>query len=357
MSTVEYKCDTCKREIELLENKEGLTVLGKCVITNGCRGKLYKTSRNPYNVREFIAEPTEPGIRNYSPRRAFFSFTQTISKNRWLIRHDLGVYPTVVVYDNSNPSIAPVIVDRNEYEIRIINENVIELRFAAGFTGIVHCIARSTRPLSELPAATPLDGLRAVTNSGIMTLATLARINTASLGALYTVGDILLNVSIQEPNREEVFCSELITNASEPLSAWSDWNAILTRKRRSYNIKSFNLAQFTIIQDLYDSIEDIPDGTRFKIISASYAPEVSTSFEDIRSRNIIGLLSEEPHNTIDKVRNKIYDVGDISRSSVSNSFVFIQGELFIREDQLEVIYPEIERGEIVLPPSQITPLL
>ena len=32
MATIDFKCDTCKREITLAENPLGMTVFAKCVI-------------------------------------------------------------------------------------------------------------------------------------------------------------------------------------------------------------------------------------------------------------------------------------------------------------------------------------
>ena len=37
MATINYKCDQCKRETELVENSTGFTIIGKCNITEGCR--------------------------------------------------------------------------------------------------------------------------------------------------------------------------------------------------------------------------------------------------------------------------------------------------------------------------------
>ncbi|KKL11760.1 hypothetical protein LCGC14_2542580, partial [marine sediment metagenome] len=36
MAIVVYKCDLCQRKIELAQNKEGLEVTGRCIITDGC---------------------------------------------------------------------------------------------------------------------------------------------------------------------------------------------------------------------------------------------------------------------------------------------------------------------------------
>ena len=64
MSTVTYKCNVCKREIKKLENKSGLTVFSRCIITEGCRGNLNKISVDPDNIRESFPAPVS-GIKSY----------------------------------------------------------------------------------------------------------------------------------------------------------------------------------------------------------------------------------------------------------------------------------------------------
>ena len=51
MAIVVYNCDTCKREVELPQNKEGLEVIQRCIITAGCRGKLYQTDLKLNHIR------------------------------------------------------------------------------------------------------------------------------------------------------------------------------------------------------------------------------------------------------------------------------------------------------------------
>lgn len=339
MSTIRYQCDTCKRKIDVLENQSGMTTFGKCIITSRCKGNLYKLMRNPENIREFLDEPSDPRIQNYFPRKLFFEHVQNIPKDAWEIRHNLGVEPAITVFDTSDSSSEPVIINQNNYTITIIDNNTIELKFNTNKQGIAHCIARSTTPL-ETPVVDAMgEEARRVTNSGIMNLGILQRIRTDD-GQIFDSMDsnfeLQFDVSVKEPNENETFCKEIVTHGGK--GAWGDWNSILARKRRSYNIMHLDINSMVIIQDLYDSINDIPNGTQLKIISASYN---GMSFEDIRSKNIIGLLSNAPHSNMDKVLNEIYDIGDISRSVINNTYEFINGELHILETQMEVIYPEI----------------
>ena len=127
MATISYNCDTCKRQIEILEQPQGFTVVGKCVITEGCIGRLYRTARNPNNVRESAPNYVE-GLNNFVPRRAFFEFQQTISTDKWTVNHNMGVLPSIFVYvlDNNNEY---VLLDNEEYTINPTSKNSLYLKF------------------------------------------------------------------------------------------------------------------------------------------------------------------------------------------------------------------------------------
>src|ERR1700757_2859051 len=97
MATITYQCNICERQIDLLENPKGLTVFGKCIITNGCKGKLNQLTRNPDNNRESF--PSEvAGLQDYVQRRAFFPYIQSLPQNVWNINHNMGTSPAVDVY-------------------------------------------------------------------------------------------------------------------------------------------------------------------------------------------------------------------------------------------------------------------
>lgn len=350
MSTVKYKCDTCKREIEVVEQRDGMTSYNKCIITKGCRGKLYKTLRNPYNVRGFLAEPNEPSLFNYFPRRAFFEYIQEIPNKVWKIRHGMGIFPAVVVYEVINGS--RIRLDRDQYTVKLISDLEIEVSFPNSTTGVVHCVARSTKDLE--PLSSPDEtGLTQVTNDNILSLALLGKItdSVTETDSIFTCDrdDILINISIREPDREEVFCAENISSHDETLSPWIDWNALISRKRRNYCIKSADLKNFVSIQEFYNDISEIPDGTELRIISIKFG----NPFETLRSRNLFALLADPPFNNSDKRRDILVDIAEVSASRINNSFIFIGGELYLPDDQIEGIYPPLERAD---PISQV-PLL
>ena len=351
MSTVHLKCDTCKREIETLERTSSLNSFNKCIITKGCRGRLYKIGRNPYNVREYLEEPTVRDIENFTPRKSFFSFSQDLANKKWNVRHGMGVFPAVTVYDiNGNE------VPSSDYSINLINANMIELVFTTEVTGTVHCVARSSRDLkSSVPPST--EGLFKVTNKNVLTLAVLGKMTKNSNGtgeSIFTCSPdakIRINIQITEPEKEPIFCSEDISTHLQRQSSWIDWTALKSRKRRNYCIKSVNLNDFTSIQEFYNDVDSIPDGTRFNILGFDYGEGFVPL--TVKSRNLFVLLSSPPFSRNDKLLDTIIDVGEVSASRDVDSFVIIGGELYIDTKKLEKIYPILQKAD---PLSPVQPL-
>jgi hypothetical protein len=123
MSTIQYKCNVCKREVELLENQQGLTIIGRCTLTNGCMGKMQPLSRNPYNVREsfeyFDNELSE--LYEFNKRNKFFKHVQINANTIWRINHKLNNHPMVVVFVNTSNGVEKV--DNSSYNVTYVDSN------------------------------------------------------------------------------------------------------------------------------------------------------------------------------------------------------------------------------------------
>jgi len=127
MAIVVYKCDTCKRDIELIRNIEGLETVQRCVITLGCRGKLYQTKVHPDFTR--AALPTDVlGLDNWLQRKVLHNHEQTIESTEWLVTHELGTFPAISVFVDR-----PTTEDPNNREeilptdIRIVDNDTLTL--------------------------------------------------------------------------------------------------------------------------------------------------------------------------------------------------------------------------------------
>ena len=84
MAIVVYKCDVCDREIEILQNPEGLETVGRCVITDGCRGNLYQIDTKQDFIRGKFPE-TVAGLTDWTQRKVLYDHTQSVATFQWRI--------------------------------------------------------------------------------------------------------------------------------------------------------------------------------------------------------------------------------------------------------------------------------
>lgn len=348
MATIQYKCDTCERNISLTENVLGLTVFAKCIITEGCKGKLYKLSRSENVLRQTGDFPTPvAGLNDYVKRRGFFEKTINISSNPWKIEHNLGVSPAVTVYFFNEENNEPFEVSPDEYTVTIVDKDNIEITFPDQSKGIVHLISRSSVPL-EVTTVSATDDLFQVSHEGHITLSVPSIITESGTVIFLTEDDFDLEIEIQIPSNPILTIEEtLLLDILPATSPWLGWNQILIRKRRNFTTKDLNiLSAITAAYPSITTLEEIPDGTSFSIKKIRYR-NVSDAFVgdliDIEPRQLFLLYASSPFNGTDKVRNKMVDVGELLVSSVGRFFIF-DGEVFLSESNIEKIYPRIEQG-------------
>lgn len=343
MATISYKCDTCKRDTELVENMTGFTIIGKCNITEGCLGRLYKTARNPNNVRE--SSPTfVEGLSNYVPRRALMTFNQTLPSDIWEVTHDMGVLPATFLYKKDIDGKLSFI-DNELYTVSAINKDKIIITLPEKMTGTVQCVARSTVP--QIPnILPPLDTLRQVSANGIFTFAVPKYITYTSgdnMGNTFNVcassKPIRLEIEIARPNEEPFVCFETITDQLHVKSPWNTWNEILVTKRKNYCVKSFEILKMRIFGTADLKVTDIPNGTRIRFLRVDYGDGI---VREINSRSMLALLANAPYQYADKVKDYLVDIGEL-KGSQPDYFVYMDGEIMVDQTMVEKSYPDINR--------------
>ena len=333
MATISYKCDTCKRNITKFENIDGITIFSKCIITMGCHGRLYKTSKNIDNIRENI--PTSiNSLIDYSPRKAFYSFSQNIPASVWKIDHNLENSPAITVYtDNFEGKLD--ILPQDEYIITVINRNTVNLTFKSKIKGIAHLISRNTTVLKNAVPVIPKEFQ--VSNNGIIVFAVpILIVNQPPIPNIdMTNSNYGLEISIKRSGELENITLETITAELDRRSAWFDSPKILVNKRRNYNVRTKSVLNFLAFGSNAKK-EDIPNGTRFKFNKILFP---SSQEKIIESKELLMLLSNPPYSTIDKIRDKFIDIGELIDTDYN--FVYRNGELYITDVVIEKTYPEI----------------
>ena len=350
MATITYQCSVCSRTIDILEKPANINVFSKCVITNGCRGKLNKLSRNQDNNRESFPSPVL-GLQDYVQRRAFYEHNQQILNSEWKIQHNLGAVPAIDVFiqtDTSTPTLTKL--DNSAYKINIIDKNTCSITLGGPYTGIAHLVARTSNQEFNIAPIQSID-LFKVTFGGIFVFAIpkyLTKfevppqppLTPADLPLDLLNEDIRIRVSVTEPNKEEIICVERINLRTLNSTPWVGWKEILLRKRRNYYIRYKSIFSFTSTFEL-DTVSsgDIPDGTQVKFLEIDFG---TGSFQPIEQGDLLLLLASPPYQAIDKIRNQVIDVGAMIKNDY-DYFLYRGGELYTSPSNIQSTYPQIEK--------------
>jgi len=326
-----------------VENAGGITVLGKCVITAGCKGKLYKLQRNEDNIRSVFPSAVS-GLIDYSPRRVFFEFQQAVASSVWEVKHNLGVAPAVSVYlDDGSGNLNQANPD--DFVVNIVDDDNLTITLPFAQKGTIHCVARSSVPRKVKPEPATVASFQ-VTTSGTITLAIPTKyIETNVSGPSGNIihelefTTVRLEVEITKPNEEPVLCVETCEAVLDDVTPWAFWNKVLIRKRRNYLVRTKNISEFLSI-GIITANNTLPNGTLIRFLRMEIEGVIALS--PIESRYLFFLLSQEPYQSIDKIRNKLIDVGELLNTD-DQFFVYRDGELFAKETAIEKTYPKIEK--------------
>lgn len=357
MATINYKCDTCKREVELIENKYGLTTLSACTITKNCRGSLYSTKRNPNNIRQSLPA-YDRELDDYTPRQLFYSHEQSVESSRWKVNHGFGPSCVIIVYDSDGN-----IVDPDDYSVEnSVGSSTIVLQDV--MTGTVHVISRIGGAAALNRPATSTQLIQ-ISYGGVISFAIpkyITRGNSASAPLLpppivpptptptpsplpaaapYEVcgNTIRIEIEVTKPNEPTVVCTETLDATTDSKSPWFGWQQILVKNRKHYCIKTISIAKLKVFANTNDQKLIIPDGTIMRIKRIDYGTGVLSNIPD---RGLLVLLANEPYGTSDKVLNKVIDCGEMV-GTPTDTFTFRSFDLLAPGDLVETTYPDIKR--------------
>lgn len=142
MAVVVYECDTCKRDVYRKQNTQGIDIVGRCVITDGCKGKLLQKEIKPSHA---VGHSTAPviGLRDWEPRKILYTHTQGLAKKQWVIQHNMGGMPIVNVFSysvNGSMKLNPIV----PLNIEFTSSNVVTISFATSVSGVSQLLMRSS---------------------------------------------------------------------------------------------------------------------------------------------------------------------------------------------------------------------
>jgi len=332
VAVVKFKCDTCLRTIELPRNKDSIETIKRCIITKGCRGSLKQEQLLDNFVRGRPVTPVE-GLENWIQRKALFNFTQSVSRSEWLIKHDMGIFPSVVVFIN-----APTETDPNNQseiipdDIIAIDENNIKLVFSKAVAGIAQLIARETDPdifTSVSQATSVLDTTPIqITANTQLTLANLIKNELSG-----PVVNIKYQITYFPPNNVTPVIIEYIANTVPQIeSPWSGFNTIVI-KGKVYRVRSFDIQ----VPEMANGI--IGPGSTFQFTGIAY--DTGSSPSPLNEGDAYVLLANSPYTVFDVITNKLIDTTKSNSTQNAFAFSFNQGEMLTDPNIITNLFPQI----------------
>ncbi len=336
MAIVEYKCDTCKREIELQRNINGLEIVGRCIITHGCRGSLYQTKLHPDYIRGSIPDPVA-GLDDWKQRKVLHNHVQTIEREEWLVEHDMGVVPTVSVFvDRPIQGNLDYQEEITPTDIIVIDDNNLKLKFDKAWSGNAQLVSRQSDPnlLQPIVRTTEVDSTPyQISNLGEISIATRLDVDQAAP---------IIQLRLEYVSALGVSIIETYFNVDDQPSINSAWQGAaydriivnVNSTRYPFTVRSFNGVTASMTGG------DIESGSTFKFRQIDTSG-VGSNWRIIQPGEVLILLATPPYDIVDKVFNQYIDVADVSDTNNQFGFYYNNGEFFALTETITSVYPPI----------------
>jgi len=324
MAIIVYKCSVCDREIEIIRNPVGLETVGRCTITDGCRGNLFQIDTKLDFIRGKFPEAVA-GLTDWTQRQILYNHTQSVASTQWTVSHNLGVNPSVQVYGERPSGDETILIELVPDSIEIIDENNLLITLPRSESGTAQCIARSSRPI--------IDNVRV---EEVVTEIEPFQISASSEFTIATIDsstNIDITISFSTPDGRVVDIVYTVDDVPAIDSPWSDTNKVY------FHGKTYTTRSFDIISKV-----ELTDGT---VVDSSsfYIKSITTPSGDVAramtSEEVIILLANDPYEVFDKQVDKFVDPTLIGVDEASFSFYYENGEFFVYDDLIETVFPHI----------------
>lgn len=328
MAIVVYKCDVCKREVELQRNIEGLERVHRCTITQGCRGKLYQTKLLPDYIRGGIPDDVS-GLDNWTQRKVLHNHTQAIERDEWIIAHNMGAAPIVSVFVDR--PLEGNLDNREEItptDVIYQTEDIVVLRFDRPWSGIAQLVGRQSDPNLLRPferAAEQVVSAAQITASSEISVATLVSADNANPA-------ISFNIQYDTSTGTAPTINYVADDQPSTNSPWVDFNKVVV-KGKIYTVRSFS----SLVPEMTTGV--INNGSTFRFTEVDWIGD--QSFTSIEPGQVLILLASSPYQVVDKQRNQFIDVTSVTETQNPFGFYYDSGELFADEGIVQTVYPLI----------------
>lgn len=350
MSVVVYQCDTCKRETYRQQNRQGIDVISRCIITNGCHGTLSLKEVKPSYA---IGHSTPPviGLVDWTPRKVLFTYNQGFLKKTWVIHHNLNNQPSISVYIYRDPNDLTTLVKVDPDTVVYTSNDTITLTFKTAVTGIVQCQARSASDGQNITSlipkvVTPIDPTIFRTDrsfrltnglaNGELTVAT--RVSTVAIPGFAPTQPIQLSLHFLSPtdlSEIEVPINLTLrslenTPVDTNASPWAGAK-YATIHGRKYLLRSVNIHASGNLTSL-----GIPQGAPY-YFTVNYLGAERTLTEN----EVLILTATSPFHSVDRDYSTVADMMQLTKDKATAYTSYADLDLLGNTSLLEEIFPSI----------------
>lgn len=310
MSIVNYKCDTCNREINITRNKYGFESFGRCIITDQCKGFLKQIKILSSFVNPQLPKDVE-NLNNWSQTKKLYTHHQFIERKEWKVDHYLGSEPSIQTFID----IDNILTETSPLNIITVDKNTTKIIFNKAESGYAQCISRSTNIPSVITKNEIIEedeeNLFQMSISNTLIFATFDNLTTDNV-----------RIHWKDSNCNSLgFVDQIIENNSTILP-WGIYEKILY-KGKQYTIYNIDIIPPTGANDGSTFYFDT-DGGNFNV------------------NNSIILLTNPPFFNADIVKHRIVNMNSIDNISSILYTSLNEGNLFIKESKIKSIYPSLK---------------
>lgn len=362
MAVVVYECDTCKRDVYRKQNTQGIDIVGRCIITDGCKGKLLQKEIKPSHA---VGHSTAPviGLRDWEPRKILYTHTQGLAKKQWVIQHNMGGMPIVNVFSYSvdgSLKLNPIV----PLDIEFTSSNVVTISFATSVAGVSQLLMRSSVADQSITTLKPRL-IESNFNPDLFILSeSLFMTNGAeSYGELTIATRVATRDRLNygfDPYEEFVIQPHYLSPATGkeilPLmpamhfravdklpvdTASSPWAGVTKTviQGAQYIVRSANIhpAAGTL------PTLGIPEGSPvyFTVKLWNAAEQAYTTDRVLKKGELLGLMADSPFLTVDKILDKYVDLSQVTEATAPRQLVYTDYNWRVNPSLLTKTYPTI----------------
>lgn len=302
-----YLCDTCDRTIQLARKPKSIETIGKCIITQNCRGRLHVDE--VIQTTSSILQRTEDvaGLSNFFPRNKLFKFTQSFSKDSWVITHNLESFPIISVFDANQ-----VLIPDTEFTTELVNQNTVNLNFDTPRSGTAELYVRELAITANTPAIVDIAQESIQVSTNLLT-------GTMAFAMLEPAGvDSTITLRLVSPT-QQVQTTRLAISNSSANSPWSNTGRVVYRNRSYYvGIVDFFSGGF--------NTSLISSGTTITVLEDNVGAEFL-------------LLANSPFERADLIRDRIIEIETINANP--NTLFFDNDEVFCNNVNITRVFPRL----------------